>query len=251
MFDGLLFPILLVGCTVLLFLFISPNSPLAKKVAIEFPYQRRDRLMTEAEGSFYQVLELALPNGEYRIFGKVRVEDLISVKTGLDRQTLQSFRNRIKSRHIDIVVVEHKTFKPVWAIELDDKSHDSAKRKERDTFLDNAFEAAGLPLVRFKAKRSYTTADIQQTLGVGQTGETTSEVSLGSEESVEPVGEASSASRADDTLENFCPRCYAPLIKKRVRSGKHAGTEVMACSRYPKCRKILPIGGTDSPRATR
>ncbi|MGF2735351.1 DUF2726 domain-containing protein [Marinobacter sp. DUT-1] len=204
--------------------------------------------MTEAEGSFYQVLELALPGDQYRLFGKVRVEDLISVKTGLERQTRQSFRNRIKSRHIDIVVVERKTFKPVWAIELDDKSHDSAKRKERDTFLDNAFEAAGLPLVRFKAKRSYTTADIQKTLGVGQTSEAISGASVGSEDSVEPVDEALFASRSEDTPENFCPRCYAPMVKKRVRSGKHAGTEVMACSRYPKCRKLLPIA--DSVRET-
>lgn len=241
MFDGLLFPILLVGCAVVLFLFVSPNSPLAKRVSIEFPYQRRDRLMTEAEGSFYQVLELALPDGKYRLFGKVRVEDLISVNTGLERQTRQSFRNRIKSRHIDIVIVERKTFKPLWAIELDDKSHDSAKRKERDTFLDNAFEAAGLPLVRFKAKRSYTTADIQKTLGLGQTSETIAGAPIESEVSVETTVEALYTSRLEDEPERYCPRCYAPMVRKRVRTGRHAGTEIMACSRYPACQKLLPI----------
>jgi very-short-patch-repair endonuclease len=247
----MVFPILLVGIAIVFFLFISPRSPLAKKVAIEFPYQRRDWLMSEAEGSFFQVLELALPGDQYRLFGKVRVEDLISVKTGLERQTRQSFRNRIKSRHIDIVVVERKTFKPVWAIELDDKSHDSSKRQERDAFLDSAFEAAGLPLVRFKAKRSYTTADIQKTLGVGQTIETLSDASAEVEESLGAGFEAISASCAEETPESFCPRCYAPMVKKRVRSGKHAGTEVMACSRYPKCRKLVPIAYTGSLRATR
>lgn len=250
MFDGLMLPILMVGCAVLLFLFISPNSPFAKKAAVEFPYQRRDRLMTEAEGSFFQVLDLALPADQYRLFGKVRVEDLISVKTGLEWQTRQSFRNRIKSRHIDIVIVECKTFRPVWAIELDDKSHGSAKRQERDAFLDSAFEAAGLPLVRFKAKRSYTTADIRKILGVDQASETAGAPSLKGEDSVEPAGEVISASRSEETPESFCPRCYAPMVKKRVRSGKHAGREVMACSRYPKCRKVLPATDTTSLRAT-
>ncbi len=251
MFDGLLFPILLAGFAVLFYLFVFPNSPFAKSVVFELPYQRRDRLMTEAEGSFYQVLELALPRDQYRLFGKVRVEDLISVKAGLERQTRQSFRNRIKSRHIDIVVVERKTFKPVWAIELDDKSHESTKRRERDSFLDSAFDAAGLPLVRFKAKRSYTTSDIQRALGLGQASEAISELAAGAEGSGQPAGEPSSASRTDEAPENFCPRCYAPMVQKRVRSGKHAGTQVMACSRYPKCRKLLPIADTAPIRAGR
>lgn len=241
MFDGLLYLIPLAVLAAILFLIASPLSPLAKKGRVEFPYQRRERLMTEAEGSFYQVLELALPADRYRLFGKVRVEDLISVKAGLDRQAWQSFRNRIKSRHIDIVVVERKTFKPVWAVELDDKSHDSAKRKERDSFLDNAFEAAGLPLVRFKAKRSYTAADLQRALGLDQINLPVDETIAESEESMASSVEPISASRAEDTPERFCPRCYAPMVRKRVRSGKHAGTEVMACSRYPKCRKLLPI----------
>lgn len=241
MFDGLLYLIPLAVFAVVIFLIASPLSPLSKKVRVEFPYQRRERLMTEAEGSFYQVLELALPADRYRLFGKVRVEDLISVKPGLDRSTRQSFRNRIKSRHIDIVVVERKTFKPVWAVELDDKSHDSVKRKERDTFLDNAFEAAELPLVRFKAKRSYTTGEIQKALGLDQTNLPVDETIKASEESRAPSIESFSASRDEDTPEGFCPRCYAPMVKKRVRSGKHAGNEVMACTRYPKCRKLLPI----------
>lgn len=240
MFDGLLYLIPLALLAVIIFFIASPLSPLAKKVRVEFPYKRRERLMTEAEGSFYQVLELALPSDHYRLFGKVRVEDLISVKPGLDRQTRQSFRNRIKSRHIDIVVVERKTFKPVWAVELDDKSHDSVKRKESDIFLDNAFEAAELPLVRFKAKRSYTAADIKTALGLDHTNPV-EETIVAIEESAATSAESISPSRGDDTPEGFCPRCYAPMVKKRVRSGKHAGTEVMACTRYPKCRKILPI----------
>lgn len=237
MFDELLYLLPIVVLSALIYLIASPRSPLAKQGALNFPYQRRERLMTKAEGSFYQVLELALPEEDYRLFGKVRVEDLISVKAGLDFKTRQSFRNRIKSRHIDIVVVERKTFKPVWAIELDDKSHDSPKRKERDTFLDNAFIAAGLPLIRFKVKRSYTTSDIQTALGLDRT----SRPEAVPVETPDPESGAGSVPVSSERhpAENLCPRCYARMIKKRVRSGKYAGAEVFACSRYPKCRKLM------------
>ncbi|WP_227662928.1 DUF2726 domain-containing protein [Marinobacter daqiaonensis] len=198
--------------------------------------------MTEAEGSFYQVLELALPEGRYRLFGKVRVEDLISVKRGLDRQTWQSSRNRIKSRHIDIVVVERKTFKPVWAIELDDKSHNSTRRKERDLFLDNAFDAAGLPLLRFKTKRSYTRSDIQAALGLDGIPSASDGAISSDGPATEREQESITAYSDQQEGRTLCPRCYAPMVKKRVRSGKYAGTEILACSRYPKCRKLLPIG---------
>lgn len=178
----------------------------------------------------------------------MRVEDLISVKSGLDRQTWHSSRNRIKSRHIDIVIVDRKTFKPLWAVELDDKSHDSTKRKERDSFLDKAFEVAGLPLVRFKVKRSYTTADILRELGLNDTSSADESLSPEPKGSEEPT-ESFSATCTEDPPENFCPRCYAPMVKKRIRSGKHAGTDVMACSRYPQCRKILPISEASEPQA--
>lgn len=241
MFDGLLYLVPLAVVAAIFILVASRLSSRAKKPQVEFPYQRCERLMSEAEGSFYHVLELALPEDIYRVFGKVRLEDLISVREGLDWKTKQSFRNRIKSRHVDIVVVERKTFKPVWAVELDDKSHDSAKRKESDLFLDNALEAAGLPLVRFKAKRSYTTADIQRALGLDQSGLSADDAIAEREDSVGSEVDSISASRTEDAPDSFCPRCYAPMVRKRVRSGKHAGTEVMACSRYPKCRKLLPI----------
>lgn len=244
MFDGLSFPKLLAVLAAVFFLFIFLQALRSKKLSVELPYERRERLMTEAEGSFYQVLELALPEESYRLFGKVRVEDLISVKPGLDRRTWQSARNRIKSRHIDIVIVERKTFQPVWAVELDDKSHNSAKRERRDSFLDKAFEVAGLPLLRFKAKRSYTVAELQRSLGIGSSVSPTEGSVIANGSSMDQSEETFSASHVEDIPERFCPRCYAPMARKRLRSGKRAGAEILACSRYPKCRQLLPISST-------
>jgi hypothetical protein len=45
-------------------------------------------------------------------------------------------------------------------VELDDKSHEQPKRRERDDFVDQAFAAAGLPIVHMPAKRQYATAEV-------------------------------------------------------------------------------------------
>ncbi len=49
------------------------------------------------------------------------------------------------------------------AVELDDSSHQRAKVKERDGFVDGALEAAGVRVVRVKWGRGY---DLEKVAGV-------------------------------------------------------------------------------------
>ena len=35
-----------------------------------------------------------------------------------------------------------------------------------------------------------------------------------------------------------CPRCGSPLVLRKARRGRHAGSEFYGCSSYPKCRYI-------------
>lgn len=249
---------------VVAFLLLSPSSPMAKRVKVDsgssdplpsrleplftppqqpeipVPYRSRNRLMSEAEGSFFQVLELALPKDQYRLFGKVRVEDLIVVKNGLTRDMRQSARNRIRSRHVDIVVVDSKTFVPVWAIELDDKSHQAKDRQERDEFLDRAFEAAEFPLIRFPTRRGYTRESILSALGLSNASDEVPETADSEPSNTVSVMTAASQSAADHTSEG-CSRCSAPM-KVRFMSGAGGKlVKVKVCSRYPECRYLLPL----------
>ena len=41
-----------------------------------------------------------------------------------------------------------------------------------------------------------------------------------------------------------CPKCGAPMVKRKAQKGKNAGQEFYGCSRYPKCRGILNIKPT-------
>jgi hypothetical protein len=51
-----------------------------------------------------------------------------------------------------------KTTEILLAVELDDRSHQLAHRRRRDTFLNDALSAAGIPLVRFQAASRYDAA---------------------------------------------------------------------------------------------
>jgi len=46
-------------------------------------------------------------------------------------------------------------------IELDDASHGRPDRQVRDEFLDAALLAAGLPLLRVRAKKAYNLAELR------------------------------------------------------------------------------------------
>ena len=128
-----------------------------------FPYEKTSALFSSAERSFLGVLEQAL-GAQHRVMGKVRLADVISVCKGLNGGARQTAFNRIQSKHLDFVVCNPNDLTVQYAIELDDQSHDRAKRQGRDEFVDKALQAAGVPIFHFSAKRSYAVAEIQKTL---------------------------------------------------------------------------------------
>lgn len=128
-----------------------------------FPYERQDVLVSRAERSFLGVLDQAVA-GEYRVFSKVRVADVLKPRKGLDRSTWFKAFNQICSKHFDFVLCDPKTMQIKAAVELNDKSHKTRTRVKRDEFLLEACAAAGVPLLEFAARRSYTIEPIRSAL---------------------------------------------------------------------------------------
>lgn len=124
-------------------------------------FRQRGALFTAAERSFLGVLDQASA-GRYRVFGKVRIADVISPAKGLDRRTWMSVFNRIKAKHFDFVLCDPQTLKVKAVIELNDKSHTSGRRIERDELVGRACAEAGLALRMVKARRSYTLEAVKQ-----------------------------------------------------------------------------------------
>lgn len=130
--------------------------------ASTFPYHKEPHLFSPAERSFLGVLEQAVGD-QYRVMGKVRLADVIKV-SGVNGKGWQSAFNRIQGKHVDFVVCNATDLAVQSVVELNDQSHDRAKRQGRDEFVDKALQAAGVPIFHFSAKRSYAVAEVQSVL---------------------------------------------------------------------------------------
>lgn len=127
---------------------------------IGFPYVPAKALLSPAERSFLGVLDQVV-GPEHRVFGKVRVADLASVKPGLAPSARQRALNRVAAKHVDFVVCRASDLTIVCAVELNDSSHASKRAQARDELLGNVCKAIGLPLFQVPAKRAYSLSELQ------------------------------------------------------------------------------------------
>jgi hypothetical protein len=79
-----------------------------------------------------------------------------------DRPDRQQHDNRISQKHVDFLICTRDTVLPLGVVELDDASHQRADRKQRDRFVDAAFAAAALHVMRVRAARSYDADMLRQ-----------------------------------------------------------------------------------------
>lgn len=128
-----------------------------------YPYEKEPTLFSPAERSFLGVLEQVI-NNRYRLMGKIRLADIVKVKSGLNKSAWQNAFNKIQSKHIDIVACDLTTLSVLFVIELDDKTHSQSKRQNRDQFVDNVLRTAGIPIIHFTAKNSYSLQEIESIL---------------------------------------------------------------------------------------
>ncbi len=91
-------------------------------------------------------------------------------------------------------------------------------------FVDQVFEAAGLPLVRVRAAASYspqTIADlVRQTI------------------SGRAIPDKAVVKNADTPI---CPKCGTQMVLRTAKRGDQKGEEFWGCGNYPKCRETKGI----------
>lgn len=198
----------------------------------EYPYRKIDILFSPAERSFLGVLNQAVGENA-QVFGKVRVADVIAPKKGLSRSDWQKSFNKITGKHFDFVLCTKNDFSVLCAVELNDSSHNSKKRKDRDTFIEGACQSANVPLIQITARSTYNINEIKQSIAAYLIG------SQLPDSTQEPVAEVIEHQSSDN--EKVCPKCSSKMVKKIAKKGKNIGNEFWACSAFPKCRYIEAI----------
>ena len=157
--ECLLFVTILVGLSLLARAIKARLKPQSEK----FLYELKASLTTPAERSFLGCLDSVL-SPEIRVFVKVRLADIFSVRKIQNRRIWTAAFNRIQSKHIDFVLCRSDDLSILLAIELDDKSHAASERQKRDAFLNYLFATSEIKLLRVEAKRSYDVRELAQRL---------------------------------------------------------------------------------------
>ncbi len=115
----------------------------------------RKVFMNVSEKEFFRRL-LAQLGAEFIILSKVRIEDFIGVnRESLNFGEINSRRNRIKSSHVDFLILDLQTTRPLMAIELDGDSHNKASRKIRDQKFNQLYEEVGLKYWHVKVEADF------------------------------------------------------------------------------------------------
>ncbi|WP_437193260.1 DUF2726 domain-containing protein [Planctomicrobium sp. SH527] len=188
--------------------------------AQELPYRLRDDFLSAAELSFFRVLASVVQNKAV-ICPKVRLADVFFVAQPHQNQ---SYRNKIDRKHVDFLLCDPLTLKPLLGVELDDSSHARSTRQERDPFVDDVFEVAGLPLLRVPARSTYSPNELLGLIAPHF-----------SDHAHSPPQQ-----RISETAHvPLCSKCGMPMVRRVSSKGQHAGQSFWGCPNYPKCRLIV------------
>lgn len=113
-------------------------------------YKLKNSIVTNREMQLYKQLLNEIPE-RYIICPKVGVKDFIQIT---EKKDYMKHFGRISQKHIDYLICEKETLKPVLGIELDDKSHQKGNRRKRDEFVDTVYENVGLKMLRIPTSMS-------------------------------------------------------------------------------------------------
>lgn len=123
----------------------SPGGNLLNKYC---PYKTKKTLMTSSERILFEGLRKVL-GSKYDIYPQVNLDKIFSVEYQRYYKYYLSYLRKINQKSVDYLVVNRQTQSPIFAIELDDFSHNYEDRRKRDSFVGDLFIKTGLPLIRF------------------------------------------------------------------------------------------------------
>lgn len=102
-------------------------------------YNLKSKLITKSEQEFYTAIKAAIPEN-YCVFPQINLAAFI------ERTDNSRFHNEL-FRNVDFLITDSE-YTPKLVIEINDQTHLSSERKERDEKVCNICEEAGIPIIK-------------------------------------------------------------------------------------------------------
>lgn len=187
------------------------------------PYTLKKALLKPSERSFYHALKKATDD-QWIICPQVRLGDIFIVPTALKGET--KWFGRIAGMHVDFLLCEPETFRPVLGIELDGVSHRYPRNVERDTFKNQVFAVAKLPLLRVPVQINYEVNGLNERM----------------DQALADIPRRSPTDQPEqDPLAPLCPKCGAVMVRRVAERGERRGKAFYGCSNYPLCKETFDL----------
>ena len=107
---------------------------------------KKNALWQNLKLKFYQILQecisgcVIIPQAHFSMFLEHRIKG----------QNWKAAFSRINGKSVDFLICNNE-MKPLFAVELDDSTHNRLERQKRDIFVNSIMNNANMPLLRFKA----------------------------------------------------------------------------------------------------
>lgn len=144
---------------------LEKNSELESETVMtdeRYPYQLNNPILSTKEKMFYKAVKPIADELNLIVFTKVRLADILIVPK--DTPNFMKWFNYIKAKHIDFVFVDNDMRIKVL-IEVDDKTHNRADRKERDETVDKMFAQLNIEVLHIWSwGTEYGGVDLKETI---------------------------------------------------------------------------------------
>lgn len=119
--------------------YIPCPTPVLVTDGSKYLYNVKKALISKSEQSFYHVIKSSVPQG-YWVFPQINLASFI------DRTDDARYHNEL-FRNVDFLVTDAE-YKPTFIVEINDQTHLTNERKERDEKVQKICEEAGIPILK-------------------------------------------------------------------------------------------------------
>src|SRR5215510_213235 len=199
-----------------------PKPVRTKEQDERLPYRLREQFMSSPELALLRTLR-EMVGTRYVICPKVALNDVFYIVRPNENV---HFFNKIFRKHVDFLLCDPHTLRPVIGVELV-KPVSRNETRDADQFMEDLFLSAGLPLVHVPSSDRYAEQDVAQLI----------HLAIIKMKETAPLR----ASAKTDSVP-MCPVCGRMMVLRIHRNGSHAGKKYYGCMDSPKCNGVVEIG---------
>jgi len=201
---------------------MDTSKPIRTKELDErLPYRLREQFMSTPELALLRTLR-EMVETRYIICPKVALNDIFYIVRPNENV---HFFNKIFRKHVDFLLCDPNSLKPVIGVELV-KPVARNETRDADQFMENLFISAGLPLVHVPSSERYAQHVVAQLFQLA----------------IMKVKETASlrvSAKADSVP--MCPVCGRMMVLRIHRNGSNAGKKYYGCMDSPRCNGVVEI----------